>query len=177
VSFQGFSLIPADDDQSTPADDLAAAAAGAVAIPDQITPAPQTLLLPFGNSWRFDWATGQFIRIGQGPETTANFDSLGEWCQMAIHVARYSSPLLSDTFGMEEPDDIIGEFGEGEALTDWQSALIEALMVHDRIASIENIELDWDPSTGILTIQTMDIITDTDETVQVSDITLQAGEA
>lgn len=177
MSFQDFALLPADDPQSSPDDDLAAAVSGALALPDQITPIDPTPAAPFGISWRFDWQRGQFIRVGQSPAQTAGFDSLAEWCLMAVHSARYAHPVFSDDFGMEEPESVIGEFAEGEALSDWQRAIVEALMVHDRITSVENFELDWDPSQGILTILSMDVVTDEDQTVTVSDVTLQAGDA
>jgi hypothetical protein len=177
MSTLGFSLIPADDPSSTAADDLAAATTGALALPagvQAITPdAPE----PFGITWAFDWDHGQFIRVGTSPAQVADFDALGEWCLMAIHSARYAHPVFSDVFGMEEPDNVIGEFAVGEALADWQKNIVEALMVHDRITSVENLNLDWDPTTGILLILQMDIVTDEDETLTVSDVTLQAGQA
>lgn len=177
MSFNDFTMLPADDPQTAAADDLNAAIAGAVALPDQITPVAAPAPTPFGNSWLFDWDQGQFVRVGKSPAQTADFATLNEWIQMAIHAARYAHPVFSDAFGMEEPDDIIGEFADGEALQDWQAALVDAILVHDRVTAVQNVSLDWDPATGNLTIVTMDVITDQDETIQVSDVTLQAGGA
>lgn len=83
----------------------------------------------------------------------------------------------SDEFGMEDPDSTMGHFAEGELLSDWQQALIEAWMVHDRVTSVENMSLDWDPTTGTLTIIDVDIVTDEDQTVALSDVTLILGGA
>jgi hypothetical protein len=175
VSFNDYSLIPADDPQSTPAQDLDAAAAGALQAQTGVAPVDPDPVRPMGSSWLFDWSEGQFVRTGQSPATVSELDALAEWAQMAIHTGRYAHPVFSDQFGMEEPDGVVGEFAVGEALADWQSAIVSALLVHDRVASVENIQLDWDPTTGVLTILSMDIITDEDAAVTVSDVTLQAG--
>jgi hypothetical protein len=177
VSFNDFTLLPADDPQSSPDEDLAAAAQGALAITDASAPVDEPPPQPFGLTWQFDWQAGQFVRIGQSPAQSSNLDAVAEWCQAALHSARYAHPIFSDVFGMESPDGVIGEIAEGEALADWQRSVVDALLVHDRITSVENISLDWDPSTGILTVLSMDVVTDEDQTVTVSDVTLQAGGA
>jgi hypothetical protein len=177
MSFNDFTLVPADDPQSTPAEDLAAAAAGALAITDVVTPATPDPPQPLGQTWQFDWQAGQFVRTGQSATPVTDLDAVAEWCQAAMHSARYAHPIFSDVFGMEEPDGIIGELAEGEAISDWQRSIVEALLVHDRITSVENISLDWDPTTGILTVLSMDVITDEDQSVTVSNVTLQAGGA
>jgi hypothetical protein len=177
VSFNDYSLTPADDPQSSPQADLDAANAGALASQDAVVPVDPDPVVPLGASWLFDWNAGQFVRTGQSPSPVSELDALVEWAQMAIHTGRYAHPIFSDVFGVDEPDSVIGEFAVGEALADWQRELVEALMVHDRITSVENITLDWDPTTGVLTILSLDIITDKDATVTVSDVTLQAGGA
>lgn len=175
MSFNDFSLIPADDPASSASDDLAAATAGAVALPDTIVPAPTAPAIPFGVSWEFDWELGQFTRVGQSPLQVNNFNALGQWCLMAIHSARYAHAVFSDDFAMENPDSPIGEIAAGEIVDDWQAAVVDALMVHDRITSVDNIDIDWDPSAGVLYLNSLDVITDEDLTLTVSDITLQAG--
>jgi hypothetical protein len=171
------SLTPINDPVVTPADDLVAAGAGAVAIPANQIPVSQPAAEPFGYTWVFDWETGQFKQAGQSPSVTTRFGALEEWCQMAMHAARYAHPVFSDAFGMDQPDSLIGEFALGEALGDWQAALIEALMVHDRITSVGEFDMTWDPSEGVLTINSFLITTDEDQTVAVSDVTLTAGGA
>lgn len=177
MSFSDFTLIPPDDPQSSPTDDLDASVAGALALPDVTTPVTEDPPMPFGRTWRFDWENGQFVQSGQSPVDAIGLEAVAEWCEMAIHTARYSSPIFTDEFGMERPDEVIGEFAVGEVLADYQRNLIEALMVHERIASIENVELRWDPTVGVLYIDNLDVVTDEDETVTVSDVTLRAGGA
>lgn len=170
-----FSLVPADDPQVSPDDDLAAAVAGALAVSSTTVPVTPDAPIPFGRTWTFDFEAGQFIRRGNSPTESTGFDALAQWCLMAIHSARYAHPVFSDDFGMEEPDSLIGEFALGEALADWQASLVDALLVHDRITSVENFDLTWDPAAGVLTINNFDVVTDTDARVTVSDVTLRAG--
>lgn len=154
-----FTMLPADT-ASSPADDLAAAVAGALATPQSTLPVTPATPQPFGNSWEFDFEAGQFVRTGSSPKAAAEFAALEQWCLMAIFSARFAHPVFSDDFGMEEPDALMGEFAIGEALADWQQHLVEALLVHDRVTSIEDLDLSWDPSTGVLTINAMTVVTD-----------------
>lgn len=171
------SLTPINDPVVTPADDLAAAGAGAVAVPTSQIPVSDPPPEPFGYTWVFDWDLGQFIGTGDSPAITTKYGALGEWCEMAIHAYRYANPVFSDAFGMDEPDSLIGEFALGEALGDWQQALIEALMVHERITSVGDFDMTWDAAEGVLTINSFTVTTDEDQTVTVSDVTLKAGGA
>lgn len=174
MSFQDFSLAPAND-PITPADDLAAAAQAALAAPAGVQPATPEPQEPLGRTWDFDWVGGQFRRVGQSPANLVGLDAVAQWAQMAIHTARYAHPVVSDDFGMEQPDRVIGELATPGVIADWKAALVEALLVHDRITAVENIVLDWDPTQGILTVRGMDIVTDTEQVVTVSDVTMKAG--
>lgn len=172
-----FSMLPAEDPQTSPDDQVAAAVAGALALPTGLQqPVPDPPEQPFGRSWIFDFEAGQFVWAGESPaDTFSLFGALEQWCLMAIHSARYAYPCFTDEFGMEDPDSLQGHFAEGELLVDWQAHLVDALMVHDRITSVENFDMDWDPTVGVLTINSFDVITDEDQTVTVSDVTLKAG--
>lgn len=170
-----FTLLPADDPQTSPADDLAASVQGALAIADVTTPVDAGAPPPFGRTWRFDYEHGQFIRQGRSPAETSGFGALEERCLMAMHSARFAHAVFSDDFGMEYPDSVIGEFAVGEALADWERHLIEALMVLDRVTSIQNVQLRWDPMVGILYIDTLDVVTDEDQTLTISDVALNVG--
>lgn len=172
-----FTLLPADDPQTTPDEQVAAAIAGALAVPSSQTPVAPPAPQPLGRSWRFDFEVGQFVRAGASPANTTGFGALEQWCLMAIKSARYAHAVFSDEFGMEDPDSTMGHFAEGEILIDWQQHLIEALMVHDRITSVENFDLSWDAASGVLTINNFDVVTDEDQTVSISDVTLVLGGA
>lgn len=172
-----FTLLPAEDPQTTPDDQVAAAVAGALAQPSSQTPVADPAPQPFGRSWQFDFEQGQFIHAGDAPADTTGFGALEQWLVMAAKSARYAHAVFSDEFGMENPDSTMGYFAEGEILVDWQQAMVEAWMVHDRVTSVENFDLTWDPTDGVLTINNVDIVTDEDQTVSLSDVTLNLGGA
>lgn len=177
MSFADFTMLPVDDPQTSAADDVAAATAGALALPDSVPVAPDDPPVPFGKSWRFNWEAGQFVRVGEAPAETTGFGALEEWCQMALHSARFAHPVFSDDFGMEEPESLIGEFARGESLADWERHLIEALLVHDRVSAVQNVTLRWDSTQGVLYVDSLDVVTDEDDVLRVGGIALQVGGA
>lgn len=166
-----FPLLPTNS-QLTAQEDLQAAVAGALALPDVVVPVTDPPPLPFGKTWQFDWEARRFIWRGSSPAETTGFGALAEWCLMAIHSTRYAHAVFDDEFGMENPSAPIGEFAVGEILADWQQHLIEALLVHDRITSVENIDLTWDPSVGLLYVNNFDVVTDEQQRVSVGGVSV-----
>lgn len=167
----GVELLPADDDAVDPTTALEAAVASSVDDPtaEVVEDPPE----PFGMSWAFDWSTGRFIRQGDSPAEVRDHDALREWCLAAAHCARFAHAVFSDDFGMERPDDIIGELEVAELISDYEQRLREALLVHDRVAGVENFDADWDPATGILTINSFDVLTDEeDDTLSLAGLQL-----
>jgi hypothetical protein len=158
----GFELIPADDDDLiTPEQQLAAAEAGAMQ--DPVEQVAEDVPQPFGMSWAYDWQNGQFILQGSSPAEVRELDALREWCLMAIYSARFAHAVFTDEFGLEDPDELFGEIDPEELVGDYEERLREALLVHDRIAAVENFDADWDPTEGVLTINYFDVRTDEDE--------------
>ena len=175
MSTGGFSMIPPQS-ASTPDDDLAAAVAGAVAVPTSVRPVSPPTPLPIGTSWEFDFELGQFVHSGMAPQTAAGlFGALEQWCLMAIHSARYASVVFSDDFGMEMPDAPIGRLPSAETLADWRQNLTEALLVHDRVTSVENIDLAWDPSGSVLVVNSLTVVTDEAATVTIQGLNVPTG--
>lgn len=154
----GFELLPADEEEVSP--EAAAEAAAASSLDDPTFELPDEPPEPFGRSWAFDWERGQFVRRGDSPAEVHELAALREWCLMAIYSERYGSAVFSDEFGMQSPDDLIGEAVVPEMLADWEQRLTEALLVHDRITSVENFEASFDPETGVVTIESFDVTTD-----------------
>lgn len=159
-------LLP-DDRQLSPDQALDAAVAGALAIPQGVQPVPDPPQLPLGRTWQFDFEEGRFIRAGTSPAETVELGAVAQWCLMAIHSARFAHPVFSDEFGMENPDSPLGEFAVGEILADWQRHLTEALLVHDRIVAVENMDLVWDPTVGVLLIRSFDVVTDAGDALTI----------
>jgi hypothetical protein len=102
---------------------------------------------PFGRSWRFDFVAGQFVRDGTVPKVVYELDSLIMWVEKTLRTARLAHPIYSDEYGVEgaatfEP---VGRQLDEEILNEYQDALTEALLIHDRIVSVENYSFDQDP--------------------------------
>jgi hypothetical protein len=132
-----FDLIPPDPGLINP--DLALDAALAPVEDDQ-PDAP----LPFGRSWRFDFIAGQFVREGTVPQVTYELDSFVGWVEKTLRTAQQAHPIYSDSYGVDQPG-VIGEMASDELLGDYQDAAIEALMVHDRVVSVEEFSFNQDP--------------------------------
>lgn len=171
-----FELIPADDEGLSPAAELEASIAGAVAEPGAVVPLAEEAPVPFGRSWVFDFETGQFVRSGTSPTPTTGFGALEQWVLMAAHAARYAHAVFSDDFGMEEPESGIGELRTAEMVSDYEQRLREAVLLHDRITALQNFTASYDPSVGVLTISYFEIVTDEEEVVPLTDITLGRSE-
>lgn len=165
----GFSLIPASDEDLISADAQLAAAETSVT-DDPFSAAPtQTPQIPFGRSWAFDRVTGRFIRIGGQPAEVRGVDALQEWIRNALATAQGACPIFSDDFGMEDPDDWIGVADPTDALSTFEPRAKEALRQHDRIVDLDLVSPEYDPSTGIITIDNINVITDQDDAVPLQD--------
>lgn len=171
----GLELLPSDDEGLSPADELTAAIAGAIAEPNAIVPQAEDAPTPFGRTWVFDFEEGRFVRSGSSPAPTAGFGAVQQWVLMAMHSARYAHSVFSDNFGMEQPEQGIGEMIGAEVISDFEQHLREAVLVHERITALDKFKASIDPTTGDLTISYFEVVTDEDEVISFSDITL--GEA
>lgn len=163
-----FELLPADDEFVSDVAALDAAAAGAI----EATGGPPVLAdaapAPYGRSWEFDFDEGRFRRTGGSPAEVRGQDTLKQWCLMAVHSARFAHAVFSDEFGMEDPEEVIGEVVVEEMVPDFERHLTEALLVHDRVASIENFDAEYDPAEGILYITSLDVVTDEEDGAPLS---------
>lgn len=168
----GFELIPPDDTAVSPEVDLAAAAASALEDPTDPREVAEDAPEPFGVSWRFDYDVGRFVRAGTSPARVAGTDALIEWCMTALHTARFAHPIFSEDFGMEAPNDMLGDAVGDEAEADYVSRIRDALLVHDRIVEVTDFEIEFDPASGVLYIHTFTVVTDEEERVPFSNVTI-----
>lgn len=166
---EGFELVPPESAEVTPEEELTAAEAAA-ALPDEQAVQQE----PFGYSWSFDWEAGRFRRHGQAPARVSGHDALREWCMMALNSARFAHVVFSDVFGIDSPNEPIGNAIDSEAESDYEEKIRTALVVHDRIADVIDFEMDYDPTEGILYIDSFVVVTDEDEELPFGD--LQLGE-
>ncbi len=169
----GFALLPADDDGSLPGDDLDAAAASSLADPDDPTE-EEDVPQPFGYSWFFDFAAGQFVRNGPTPARVSGLDALAQVCMMALRSARFAHTVFSEVFGMEDPEDVIGESAVDELAGDYEARVREALLVIDRVSAVD-LSADFDPVQGVLFISGLTVTTDDDAELALGDLTLERG--
>lgn len=155
----GFELLPADDEGVPPAADLDAAAASAVAADAPVVSAPPE---PFGRTPLFDFEEGRYVRAGGSPVWVTGLRALEQWCLMAIHTARYAHPVFSARFGMDRPESPIGVVDVQEEMSDWGERLRDALLVHDRIVSVENYSAFFDAPSQVVYFS-FDVVTDEEE--------------
>jgi hypothetical protein len=161
----GLELLPADDEGLAPEEDLAAAVAGALEDlpPEAVEAAPE----PFGRTWLWDRQAGRFVRDGISPKEVRGRDALAQWCDAAMHTALGAHPIFDAEFGMEEPEDVIGQAADvDEYASDWAERLRDALQQHDRVTSVENVEVIYDPDAGVVYVTKLDVLTDEEETTQ-----------
>jgi hypothetical protein len=154
-----FPLVPADDEDITADDELAAAAASALAAGDPVPDEPEDVE-PLGRSWLFDFQTRRMVRVGGSPAEVRGMDALKMRCLMALHVERFAHPVFSEDFGFDRLDDIVGMGNVEEAMADYEERFVEALEAVEGVASVQGVELDYDPTTGELHVGNWTIISD-----------------
>lgn len=162
----GFTLLPADDAGLSAADELLAAAASALA-PD-FTEAPGQAPIPLGRTWLFDFERGVMQRRGTRPAEALGADALEVWCLTAIHSARYGHWVFSDEFGVEEPDEWIGDLPDGVLLRRIERGIRRALTVHDRIEDVTDFVMWADPADGTVYIDSFTLQQDEDDHVRLA---------
>ena len=177
-SIDDFGLIP--DEGLTAEADLEAAAASALAEPDDAVVEPPRV--PFGRTWKMDWKTGRFLRHGSSPMEVRGTQALEQWLMMAAHAAWGAHAVFDGEFGTERPDSPLGMVGE-EALVeagDWAARLVEAWTVHDRVVGVEELAVRFiDDETIFLGSPAggpFIVITDEDEEVPVGPLTFAPQE-
>lgn len=168
-------LLPSDDEGLSPDEELAAAVAGAVAEPNAIVPQTEDAPTPLGRTWAFDWSLGQFVRSGNAPAPTSGFGAISEYVQMVAHSARYAHRVFSDQFGMEGPEEPLGELTDAEIISDYEQHLREGVLVHERITALDKFSASFDGAAGVLVIAYFEIVTDEDGVISFSDLTLETS--
>lgn len=101
--------------------------------------------IPFGRTWSFDFQAGQFVRDGTVPKVVYETDTLIMWIEHTCRTAKLAHPIYDDSYGMEDPYEIIGMTATGADLTAYQQQLEDALTFHDRIIGVEDFEFTQDP--------------------------------
>lgn len=169
-------LLPANQAEVIDADEqLDAAEASALDDPltTETTEAPP---IPFGRTAPFDYATGRFVRLGDGAiPWVSGKAALREWIYAALQTGRGGCPLYDDSFGFERPNDFLGSVDPTEQMATLEDRLRDCVTVHDRIEEIDDYEADYNPKTGVIEIEDLTIITDEAEAVVVGNFDATGG--
>lgn len=158
-----FTLLPSDEEGATDIDArLDAAEEALLTDPAQLAAQVQAPI-PFGRSWSFDWQGGRFYRSGTAPTEVRGEGALIQWIQAAMHTASGAHPIFSNAFGLEDPEAVLDQLDPEEALDDFEADMREALTQHDRIQDVQDFAATFDPSTGVVTITSLTVVTDVNE--------------
>ena len=168
-----YELLPIEDeDLVSAADQLDAAEASVADDPFTATDSPEEPPIPMGRSWAWDAEHECYVRHGTAPAEVRGRDALREWIYSCLRTAQGVHPIFSDAFGIEDPDDWIGLADPTDALATFEPRATDALTQHDRIEELDELTAEYDPSTGVITIEDLVVITDEAEAVPVSDFDL-----
>lgn len=156
-----FELLPPDD-TITVADDLEAAAQAAQIEGREGPGAEEDSKQPFGRGWAFDFSTGQFRHAGSAPAGVRGLDQLRMWIEKTLRTARLAHPMYSDNYGVDQPYEAIGQVFSPAMAGRYAKAIEEALMVHDRISAITDMEFTGGLGSEVLEVS-FTVVTDEDQ--------------
>lgn len=168
-----FQVVPAGDEDLISGDQQLAAAEASLADDPLSTVATETPPIPFGVTWAWDRERERYVRFGAAPAEVRGVSALREWIYNALATAQGVHPIFSDEFGIEDPDDWIGLADPTDAIATFEPRAQEALLQHDRIEELDDLVISFDPSTGIITIPNIVVITDQTDAVPLAPIELK----
>lgn len=158
-----FELVPPSTLEITPEEQLAASEL----LLDEDIEVAEDEPEPFGRSIAFDHENRRTTLYGGSPVWTDGLDTLQVWIKNMMWTERMAHTIFSDDFGMDDPYSLIARTARADLWQAYQSDLTEALLVHDRIAEIREIDMDvWaeDPEVTVVKIR---ILTDQYEELTV----------
>ena len=99
----------------------------------------------FGQGWKFDFDSGEFVTTPTGRTAPANeTEAYMEWCQKALQTARYRFPIYGRYYG-HDLDDIIGRaFPRAVIESEIQRVVTETLKVDPRTSEVINFAFTWE---------------------------------
>jgi hypothetical protein len=111
----------------------------ALAEEQQAEPGPE-----YGESWLFDFATGDFVVGGTGRVVIANGHTAWEqWCVMAVMTQRFAYPVYSNDYGAEL-DEAVRQEDRGAVEADVEQTVTETLMVDPRTKLVRDFAFRWE---------------------------------
>lgn len=122
---------------------------------------------PYGRSLAFDHEARKFPLIGGQPNWTEGIETLIQWIKNMMWTSRMAHTIFSDDFGMDDPWALVGAPAQAALWQAYKTDLNDALLVHDRIAEVNSIQMDVDPEEPDLVIVTIEITTDEAEEITI----------
>lgn len=157
-----FVLLPADGPDILPDDELAAALDARDAA--NANQEPQ----PYGRGWAFDFTgTRDFVKHGQGPARARGIENLKVWIEKTLRTARFAHVIYGDDYGIDTVE-LIGRPLSPELVGQYGTAVTAALLVHDRISSVEDFAFSADPGTDLLEVTFTVVVDEGDESLTIT---------
>jgi hypothetical protein len=109
-----------------------------------VTEEPPT---PVGRSWAYDFAGKTMLRTAgsSGPLVTHDDETLRQWIEHTLRVARGAHPIYSDDYGLDLPADFRSGPVSHFPLDEYERAVTDALTVHRAIEALEDFAFSYDP--------------------------------
>lgn len=120
----------------------------ALAAQDETTMDEGNVTVPFGRSWRFDFAVGEFVLTPTGKiAETEGTDAWAEWCRKALHTERYRYLAYSRDYGQEFEGLIGSGLSRSAVESEIRRIAAETLMYDPRTAGVEQFGFAWEADT------------------------------
>ena len=112
---------------------------------------PTVDAVPIGRTWEYDFIAQDFV-MGANNGTPARFDDndfdlISQWIHRAITTERYRYSAYPEWYGVEMECVFSGDLKGVVALNHIRRTMREAIMGHDRITQVDNIEVAEDGGT------------------------------
>lgn len=172
-----FQLLPVEAEAVSADEALDAAEQSAMEDPLAIEAQP-VRPVPLGRTWRWDEERGRLMRgEGGAPIEVRGEETLQEWIRMTANINAGVHAIYPPHIGIENLDEYIGLADPREAVSDYEEELRTALVEgHERIAEVDEFEIDWDPAEGVLIIPAFDVILEDGEAVTIPSFPVQPEE-
>jgi hypothetical protein len=164
------SLIPLIGEPITPDEQLEVAVLSALGGAVEV---PAVEPVSYGRSWMINPQKGGFAKRGPEPTSVGGYEALQAWALMALYSARFVHRVFSDDFGVEGIKESIGKLGSDIITQRIRASIERALLQHERVSSIQDLDVSWDATEGYILISRFTMVTDDEYHVNFSDILLQ----
>lgn len=161
---EGFDPLPALSEPPDPDTELSIQDAIADSATTTIEPVAEPT--PLGRAPAYNFLEPRLVPgVAGGPLMTRGYDTLATWIEKCLRTRRGENPAVDPDFGCEIlVEDLLseGEPFDPSAIAEYTAAIERALLVHPRIASVDDFEVDGSLDDDAATIAFH--VSDTDET-------------